>query len=723
MKLPSPSSLRRGGQPRWLEAIAVSLCLLLVATACSSSSESQPASPQSTAVEEATSSPPEPTSVPEADEPVPPTPEPTTAAEPQVRDILNEDYLADVVADVSAADGAVMLAVIDADGESIVANAGGDATGQTPSPSDGFHIGGVTRVFTALAVLTLVDDGVVDLDTPAHQYVARVPVPLDVTVRDLLRDTSGIEDVTSTADFIPAVFDDPGRVWTAEAALEFIEGRPQLFEAGSQYSPSNSNALILGALVEDVTAQAYHDVVRERISDPLGLSATYLPGLEDGPAVFDPYDHLGQADFDYTSMATAAGSAGGLVSSAEDLHRVFTALFDGQIVSGEIVEQLSVGDTFGLGFELGDWSDGLIGQSGGIPGYFTIVRHEPVTGITAVVASTVNADLGPVVAGMLAGFQSGPATEAAPADQDSLGWPDGPVAPRPIEVDCSSIGAVPTGLQTGSITSGGVEYSYRWTVPSSYDGSPLPVVLDFHGLGSSGSQQDRFVGWSALGETEGFLAVQPEGPPFPELGRGWEVPQFDIDPERNDVAMVLDLLDHIAANVCIDPNRIYSTGFSLGGIFTSTLICQLSEVIAAGASVAGLSHFDACDPTRPVPYLAFYGTDDRVVRFDGQEIGPEGSLERDFWDQAAPEVFAEFAEHFGCTEAVDTAASASVTLTSYLGCDGDIEMGFYTIEGGGHTWPGSEEFAASGSQNGVTTMEVDATALAWSFFQRHPLPG
>lgn len=318
---------------------------------------------------------------------------------------------------------------------------------------------------------------------------------------------------------------------------------------------------------------------------------------------------------------------------------------------------------------------------------------------------------------------SAPTTVAAAPDTTTS-------APEPVtaEVDCSDPGQVAVGLQTGSITSGNVEYDYQWTVPSSYDGTALPVVLDFHGLGQTGKRHGEAVGWPEAAEAEGFIAVQPSGPAIDtSIGLGWEVPQFDIDPElkddRDDVAMVLDLLDHLAANVCIDRDRIYSTGFSMGAMFTSTLVCELGDVIAAVVTVAGLNHHDECDPIRPVPFLAFHGTADTVTPMNGSKIFPEGTPERQFFEfeQIMPEELRQFADDFGCTETVDSSVSESVTLTSYLGCDDDVEVGFYTIEGGGHTWPGSTVFAETPG-TGFTTMEIDANVIAWEFFERQSLP-
>ena len=133
----------------------------------------------------------------------------------------------------------------------------------------------------------------------------------------------------------------------------------------------------------------------------------------------------------------------------------------------------------------------------------------------------------------------------------------------------------------------------------------------------------------------------------------------------------------------------------MGAMFTSTLVCELGDVIAAAVTVAGLNHHDECDPIRPVPFLAFHGTDDTVTPMNGSKVGPEGSPERQFFEfeQIMPDELRQFADDFGCTEAVDSSVSESVTLTSYLGCDNEVEVGFYTIEGGGHTWPGSTVFA------------------------------
>ena len=294
--------------------------------------------------------------------------------------------------------------------------------------------------------------------------------------------------------------------------------------------------------------------------------------------------------------------------------------------------------------------------------------------------------------------------------------------PETLTPDCSAVPSTDVGLQTGTITSNGFEYDLQFVVPSSYDGeTPIPMVMDFHGLGSNGAQQALFSGVAALAEAEGFLSVQPTGIPNPtdEDRNSWELPQFDV-PVRDDVQMVVDMIDFVSQNVCVDPGRIYSMGMSNGSLFTSEVVCDLSERIAGAVSVAGVTHDDSCDPTRAVPYLAFHGIDDDTVPFNG---GGESSLGADpFFEQVMPEEFSQFADDFGCTGSEDSSVTAQITLTSYSGCTNDVELGFYAIAGAGHTWPGSVVSAAIPSL-GVTNTEIDATAIAWEFFQQNSLPG
>ncbi len=274
------------------------------------------------------------------------------------------------------------------------------------------------------------------------------------------------------------------------------------------------------------------------------------------------------------------------------------------------------------------------------------------------------------------------------------------------------------------MNSGGNSYETRIYVPSGFEpGQPTPVVLNFHGLGSTGIQQVALTDYEALAKSEGFIVVHPTGLDIPGRGASWELDQTDI-PGRDDLAYANDLIDLMIADYCGDTNRIYSTGMSNGGFFTSRLVCELADRLAAASSIAGVSHFDDCNPSRAVPFLAFHGTSDKVVPFLGgtSSLGDGVAGDSTFFDQVMPEEFAEFADDAGCSlEPEVKTISNEVTSFDYGDCGLDTPMRFYEITGGGHTWPGSPIGPLLTAFLGKTTDDINATTLSWQFFSEHTL--
>ncbi len=277
-------------------------------------------------------------------------------------------------------------------------------------------------------------------------------------------------------------------------------------------------------------------------------------------------------------------------------------------------------------------------------------------------------------------------------------------------------GCATVGVSSLDLVVDGEPRTVRVFVPSTWDGNErLPLVVDWHGLGSNGQDQALFSGYEQLAETEGFLVVHPSGVSGSGNRPNWELDQFP-DPAKDDVAYADELLDVMIEDYCADAQRIYSTGMSNGGLFTSVLICNMADRLAAAASVAGVTHDDSCAPSRPVPYIAFHGTADAVVPFDGSSSA--GAL----FSEVMPEEFGQFAADFKCDpEPVDVPVGDEVTRHDYVGCDNDTPMSFYEIAGGGHTWPNSPIAALVEGALGATTTEVDATADSWAFFQQHSL--
>lgn len=293
---------------------------------------------------------------------------------------------------------------------------------------------------------------------------------------------------------------------------------------------------------------------------------------------------------------------------------------------------------------------------------------------------------------------------------------DGPAEVRP---SCASLAR---GVSEFSLEAGGATHDVRIYVPDNVTEDPSPTVLNWHGLGSNGPEQAAFTGYETLAEEEGFVVVHATGIDNGTGSNSWELVQFDT-PERDDLAFADALIDTVVADWCADPARIYSTGMSNGGLFTSELVCNRSTRIAAAASVAGTSHAPSCDPERAVPYISFHGTADDVVPFDADEpstlLPPEGVDA--LIDETTPGEFAEFAADAGCDpEPTRVEETAEVIRYDYTGCDDDVPMAFYEIVGGGHTWP-SSPLSDALADFGFFTQDIDATADAWAFMSQFSL--
>jgi polyhydroxybutyrate depolymerase len=251
------------------------------------------------------------------------------------------------------------------------------------------------------------------------------------------------------------------------------------------------------------------------------------------------------------------------------------------------------------------------------------------------------------------------------------------------------------GVSAQQLTSGQRARSYRLFVPRDYDGRErLPLVLDLHGSGGNAAGQARNSGLESLAATEKFLVATLEGD-----GNRWNVP---VQPGRaDDVAYASDVIDHVAGQVCLDPSRVYATGFSGGARMSSLLGCALGSRLAAIAPVSGLRATGSC-PGRRIPVLTFHGLADPQNPYDGHAPGRGAE-----WDESVPDALASWARHNGCSgDAVLEDPPGPLSTMRYKGCTGDAEVRMIRIDGLGHTW---------------THDEVDTTAVMWQFFKDHRL--
>ncbi len=270
---------------------------------------------------------------------------------------------------------------------------------------------------------------------------------------------------------------------------------------------------------------------------------------------------------------------------------------------------------------------------------------------------------------------------------------------------CTPARAATSGEITASITSGGVERGYILHVPAGYDGAKaLPLVLVYHGFSLDNAFIAGYTLFGQLADTEGFIAVFPNGSGVPLR---WNVNKAVDQPD--DVAFTGDLLDKLNANLCIDESSVYAVGYSNGGGMAQRLACDLPDRITAIGTVAAT--YTDCFAARP--WIAFHGIDDPLVPFEGGENPPErggGTF------MPARRVLSEWATRLGCDGLGTISRPASeVELTTYANCvGGDGEALLYSIIGGGHTWPGAYDLPVD--TVGATTKQIDATRTIWDFF-------
>ena len=265
----------------------------------------------------------------------------------------------------------------------------------------------------------------------------------------------------------------------------------------------------------------------------------------------------------------------------------------------------------------------------------------------------------------------------------------------------------------GEIVSSGERRKYLLYVPASYDpATPSPLIISMHGFAEWPAHIMEISHWNELADEHGLIVVYPAGTGFPLR---WRASAFRLDDEvpLTDVKFIADLIDELMQTYNIDETRIYANGLSNGGGMAYLLACKLSDRIAAIGGVAGAYMFpwDDCHPTRPVPLIAFHGSNDRIVPYGGGESRPfEYSL------PIIPDWVMAWGDRNGCDEqGVQIPATGGVSGIQYTNCDQDADVILYTIAGGGHTWPGGKPIVES--IVGHTTQEIDATRVMWEFFQ------
>jgi len=275
--------------------------------------------------------------------------------------------------------------------------------------------------------------------------------------------------------------------------------------------------------------------------------------------------------------------------------------------------------------------------------------------------------------------------------------------------------AVP-GISTQTIDVQGVARQYRVAVPEPGSGKGLrPLILNFHGAGRDDATQANYSELEEKGSARGFVVITPNAgsPAF------WIAPTPDLSPEpiNDNLAFTTALVDTAAAELCIDPRRVYVTGFSSGAGMSAYLGCKLSRQIAAIAPVAGVNLVASCPHGKPISVVAFHGTADPEVAYEG---GSGTYVCCPNIDQLSVEAAVRaWAQRAECrTKPARKSIGTDVERIAYRGCGSSTGVVLYKVANGAHNWPGSFEL----DDLGLPTQDINAADLILDFFSQHPPP-
>jgi len=247
--------------------------------------------------------------------------------------------------------------------------------------------------------------------------------------------------------------------------------------------------------------------------------------------------------------------------------------------------------------------------------------------------------------------------------------------------------------------------SYLLYIPLGMDNlQPVPVVLGFHGYGSTAENFESVTGFDDIADTHGFLVAYPQG------GGGdnsWNAGGCCARSQVNgadDIAFIRQVVSDLKTIANVDPQRIYATGHSNGAMFVYRLACEMPDTFAAIAPVAGPLFYSPCKPEEPVSVIHVHGLADTSVPYAGGAFTGYPSMTF----PSVAESIAAWVKLDGCSGEAQVDEQGGVTHSAYASCKDNTAVELYAIDGLGHVWPQPEVWPAS--------------QTIWEFFAAHLKP-
>lgn len=267
--------------------------------------------------------------------------------------------------------------------------------------------------------------------------------------------------------------------------------------------------------------------------------------------------------------------------------------------------------------------------------------------------------------------------------------------------------------------------------PRAIDRRDLPVIINFHGGGGHGANEQEYSLMDRRADRETFVAVYPNG-----TGRlstrllTWNAGTccgYAALNHVDDVGFTRALIGKLTESVPMDRRRIYATGLSNGAMMSYRLAAEAGDLIAAVAPVAGGMVLPAIKSPRAVPVLHIHSADDPRALYNGGLGLPFPLTRSRVFHPNIDQMIQLWVRHDGCaaeaaiTDRRGESPGQSAVRYVYSSCRGGAEVSLWKLAGAGHVWPGGKQKYLERIL-GPSTEIIDANQEMWNFFQRFSLP-
>lgn len=529
-------------------------------------------------------------------------------------------------------------------------------------------IASASKWLACATILTLVDDGTLDLDSPVAYYLKEFDRDdkRRLTLRQCLACTGGVPArlPERTAGMDMAKF-------AAEAADTALREQP-----GQAFRYGGVGFQIVAAAATRVTGKTWHELFGARIAAPLGMANTQFGTLQ--PLGGEP------------GTAALPWVAGGAVSTLDDYSVFLRCLLNqGEYRGQRILAAASVAAMFrdqvprlvevhAVGFDapkvrygLGTWIETL-------PGGGLRVTDPGAFGFTP----WIDLDLG--VGGVF-----------AVVDRVQR------VLPHLAQVQETVRAAAQSPLVAGDeravvLRHGGRDRRYLLHVPRRDDKTPLPLLLVLHGGGGTAEQARESTNLAEIGVRGGFVVAFADGT-GPGRGRllTWNsggIRVWAADNDIDDTGFLRAVVADVQRQASIDPHRVFAVGHSNGGMMCHRLAREAADVFAGIAVVSGAMNFTAVDATSPIAVLLVHGTADEHVRYEGGAPKPTMTRAGERVDASVQAAIDYYLARNQLKGYPQQKREGKVRIDDYREGKGDgavAPVRVITLEGGGHSWPGA----------------------------------